>query len=229
MKDFSTNDFLIELDTSTAEEIEYTRDVLPHIFTSDSHFNKVWGTVPISRSAFKLTLTQSSVNKELEALGFKKQETSFDQLDEQTSHPMPANTEYKELFTQAIFKKAVRFISQNWNPKGIIAHFDEPLPNFHVFLDPTPTTSDDSSSSPTPKTGSHHKAKEVTNSVQPPQHQKELTLETAHRQFLQRQAANQQAKSVEEEKKKALQRKHKLQYRPPYWQNHPSQDGPDPS
>lgn len=231
MKDLSMKDFRVEKDNRTAKEIEYTRDLLPHIFSTDSQLNEVWGSTSNAICDFKLTLIESYVTKALEDSGLEPKETSVDKLGESCLHPMPASKEYKELFTKAILKKAIRFITQHWNVKYIVAHFDEPLPNFHIFLNkPTPTmNNDDSPLSPMPKTGTH-KAK-VKNQVQPPQEpdQHQKGLETEHRQFLQRQAASQQTNAIEEEKKKALQRKHNLQYRTPYWQNNPNQDGPDPS
>lgn len=226
MKDFSLNDFIIGPDNRTVKEIEYIRDLLPQVFSKDTHLNMNWGKVPNTNSDFKLTLTYNRVNQELKELGFKTKETSPDQLDEPSLHLMPASDEYKELFTKALFKKVVRFITQNWYTSAILAHFDESLPNFHVFLDKNFYTADNDEDDPSPKV-SNHKAQANEPEQEQPTHQplKQRQKELEHLRFLQHQAEAQQADAVEEEKKKLLQRKRKQQeqrqryrHQPQWWQ-----------
>lgn len=221
MSDFSLNDFLIDPDNRTMQEIEYTRDLLPHVFSKDSPLNEIWGKVPNTTSDFKLTLTSNRVTQELDELGVKTKETSPDKLGELSLHPMPASDEYKELFTQALFKKAVRFISQSWYTSAIVAHFDEPLPNFHVFLDKTVHTADSAGESPSPKVSSYKAQSDEPKQEYPSQQllkQRQKAQELEHLRFLQHQAEAQQAAAAdEEEKKKLLQRKKRQEQRHLYY------------
>lgn len=178
----------------------------------DTKLNLLQGELlKTDHSSIKLTVKPESLERLFASHGYSEKDL----------HQLP--TDDKSYLVLTVFRGLKQVLAKNFNVplKGIVFHVDEDLPHGHIFFEQQKqdnnTTATISPLADSTNKGHHQQEKKQPKNPQKSkslaQHQQQR-IQQEHLRFIQYQNATQQAKAIEEEKKKFLQRnKRQAQHR----------------